>query len=42
VSKAGQVVRTDTFTSNYKPKVEVVRIGTKGSKPPTSTVAPKP
>jgi vancomycin resistance protein YoaR len=42
VTKGGQVVRTDTFTSNYKPKVEVVRIGTKGAKPATATVAPKP
>ncbi len=40
--KGGQVVRTDTFTSNYKPKVEVVRIGTKGAKIATATVTPKP
>jgi vancomycin resistance protein YoaR len=42
VTSAGQVVRTDTFTSNYKPKVEVVRIGTKGAKTATGTVTPKP
>jgi vancomycin resistance protein YoaR len=29
VTKAGVVVRTDTFVSNYKPKVEIVRVGTK-------------
>ncbi len=42
VKKGGQVVRTDTFTSNYKPKVEVVRVGTKvkGSKTPTATPTP--
>ena len=42
VKRGGQVVRTDTFTSNYKPKVEVVRIGTKGAKIATATVTPKP
>jgi vancomycin resistance protein YoaR len=42
VTSGGQVVRTDTFTSNYKPKVEVVRIGTKGAKTATGTVTPKP
>jgi vancomycin resistance protein YoaR len=42
VTKSGQVVRRDTFASDYKPKVEVVRIGTKGSKPATATVTPKP
>jgi vancomycin resistance protein YoaR len=42
VTSGGQVVRKDTFTSNYKPKVEVVRIGTKGSKAATATVTPKP
>jgi vancomycin resistance protein YoaR len=42
VTRGGQVVRTDTFTSNYKPKVEVVRVGTKvkGSKTVTPTVTP--
>jgi len=34
VSKDGKVVRTDTFLSVYKPKVEVVRVGTKPKKPP--------
>ena len=29
VSRGGTLVRTDTFTSVYKPKVEVVRVGTK-------------
>jgi vancomycin resistance protein YoaR len=29
VTKAGVVVRTDTFVSNYKPKVEIVRVGSK-------------
>ena len=42
VTKGGQVVRKDTFTSDYKPKVEVVRVGTKGSKTATATVTPKP
>ncbi len=42
VSKGGQVVRKDTFTSNYKPKVEVVRVGTKGSSSTSGTVKPKP
>jgi len=40
VTKGGQVVRKDTFTSNYKPKAEVVRIGTKGSTTTTGTVTP--
>ena len=40
VTKDGKVVREDTFTSNYKPKVEVVRVGTKGSTPATGTVSP--
>lgn len=39
VTKDGKVVRTDTFVSNYKPKAQVVRVGTKNSssKPTTST-----
>jgi len=41
VTKAGQVVRKDTFSSDYKPKIQVLRIGTKGSVPTTATVAPK-
>jgi len=40
VTKDGQVVRKDTFTSDYKPKAEVVRIGTKGSTTATGTVKP--
>jgi vancomycin resistance protein YoaR len=39
VTKAGVVVRTDTFVSNYKPKVEYVRVGTK-SAPATTTPTP--
>ena len=42
VTKGGQLVRKDTFTSDYKPKAEVVRVGTKGSVPATATVVPKP
>jgi len=42
VTSGGQVVRKDTFASNYKPKIEVVRIGTKGSKVTTTAVTPKP
>jgi vancomycin resistance protein YoaR len=40
VTKGGQVVRTDQFMSNYKPKVQVVRVGTKPrvSKTATGTV----
>ena len=43
VKKGAVVVRTDTFTSNYQPKVEVVRVGTKAtaSKSPTATPTPK-
>lgn len=40
VKKDGKVVRTDSFVSNYKPKTEVVRVGTKPkptSKPTTQT-----
>lgn len=43
VTKDGTVVRTDEFVSVYRPKVEVVRVGTKpkpGSKPATSTAKP--
>ncbi len=41
----GEVVRTDRFVSVYKPKVEVVRVGTKpvpapGSSAPTATPRP--
>ena len=42
VTKDGQIVRKDTFSSDYKPKVEVVRVGTKGSSTATGTVKPKP
>ncbi|HSK47920.1 MAG TPA: VanW family protein [Coriobacteriia bacterium] len=31
VSKDGKVVRTDSFVSNYRPKSQVVRVGTKKS-----------
>jgi vancomycin resistance protein YoaR len=43
VKKGGQVVRTDTFTSNYTPKSATVRVGTKAksSKTASSTVTPK-
>jgi vancomycin resistance protein YoaR len=37
VTKGGVVVRTDNFVSNYKPKEETVRVGTKPSTPATST-----
>lgn len=39
VSKNGQVIRTDTFTSVYNPKSQVVRVGTKpkASTPATTT-----
>lgn len=37
VYKAGQVVRVDKFKSVYKPKVEVVRVGTKQSAPSKNT-----
>lgn len=42
VKKDGTVVRTDTFVSKYKPKVEIVRVGTKtkGSKGTTTTPRP--
>jgi vancomycin resistance protein YoaR len=41
VTKGGQVVRTDTFVSYYKPKEETVRVGTKPkSTVPTSTPTP--
>jgi hypothetical protein len=43
VKKGSSVVRTDSFKSVYKPKSEVVRVGSKsaGSKAATSTVSPK-
>jgi len=41
VYKGGEVVRKDTFVSNYGSKTEVVRVGTKvASKPTTGTVSP--
>jgi vancomycin resistance protein YoaR len=43
VTKDGQEVRKDSFRSVYKPKTEVVRLGTKPvkpSKPATQTAAP--
>lgn len=33
VSKDGKVVRTDSFTSKYRPKAQVVRVGTKKVEP---------
>jgi vancomycin resistance protein YoaR len=43
VKKNGTVVRTDTFTSNYTPVDETIKVGTKAaaSKPTTSTPSPK-
>ncbi len=42
VSKEGKEIRRDRFVSVYKPKVEVVRVGTKPKKKPAAdaTVAP--
>jgi vancomycin resistance protein YoaR len=40
VSKGGKVVRTDTFVSNYKPKDQVVRVGTKPKPSSTTTETP--
>lgn len=40
VTKGGIVVRTDTFVSNYKPKEETVRVGTKT--PPSTPTSPAP
>ena len=43
VSKNGDVVRTDEFRSVYRPKAEVVRVGTKPvSKTETATVSASP
>lgn len=46
VTKGGTVVRTDTFSSVYKPKEEVVRVGTKKvkeePKDPADEAAPVP
>ncbi|HEX9093302.1 MAG TPA: VanW family protein, partial [Coriobacteriia bacterium] len=43
VTKAGAVVRTDTFVSKYNPKEETVRVGTKPVSPPaTTTPIPTP
>jgi len=42
VSKDGKVVRTDTFLSVYKPKTEVVRVGTKPKKPPVDPTGGDP
>lgn len=44
VKKDGTLVRTDTFTSNYTPKVEVVNVGSKPAKASnaaSATVSPK-
>jgi vancomycin resistance protein YoaR len=40
VSKDGNVLRTDSFVSNYKPKTEVIRVGTKP--PPSKVPTPTP
>ena len=40
VTKGGAVVRTDTFRSVYKPKIEVVRVGTKPKASKTATTTP--
>jgi hypothetical protein len=37
VLKGGTVVREDTFTSNYTPKTQVVRVGTKAPESSEST-----
>ena len=47
VQKNGQIIRTDTFNSVYKPKVQVVRVGTKPKPAPKkqaviTTVTPAP
>lgn len=44
VKKDGKVIRTDEFVSVYKPKVQVVRVGTKPKVPPARpvTTTPKP
>ncbi|MDZ4063167.1 MAG: G5 domain-containing protein, partial [Coriobacteriia bacterium] len=39
VEKDGKVVRTDSFTSVYRPKVEVVRLGTKKTTSKEATVS---
>jgi len=40
VRKGGAVVRTDEFVSNYKPKVQVVHVGTKPATSTTPTRTP--
>jgi len=42
VKRGESVVREDTFTSVYRPKEEIVRVGTKvdASVAPTQTVSP--
>ncbi len=42
VKKGGTVIRTDEFTSKYKPKVQVVRVGTKPKASKSTTSTPKP
>lgn len=42
VTKGGKVVRTDTFVSNYKPKEQVVKVGTKGATKPSTTTTGTP
>lgn len=42
VKQGGTVIRTDTFTSNYTPKDETVKVGTKGAPPKSKTATPTP
>jgi vancomycin resistance protein YoaR len=42
VSKGGSVVRTDKFVSDYKPKVEVVLVGTMPAAPPSKPASSTP
>jgi len=42
VTKNGKVIRTDAFVSVYKPKTEVLRVGTKKPKQPTTDPAEEP
>jgi vancomycin resistance protein YoaR len=40
VSKDGKVVRTDSFVSHYKPKTQVVAVGTKRTSSKSTTLTP--
>lgn len=42
VSKDGEVIRTDSFVSVYKPKTETVRVGTKKIEEPAKPVVEQP